>query len=74
MPFTISPGVVTKEIDLTTIVPEFSMTEGAIAGPFKWGPAVWSTTVSNETEMASVFGKPDAATYRSWFTAASYLA
>jgi hypothetical protein len=50
------------------------MTEGAIAGPFKWGPAVWRTTVSNETEMASVFGKPDAATYKTWFTAASYLA
>ena len=74
MPFTISPGVVTKEIDLTAVVPEISMTEGAIAGPFKWGPAVWRTTVSNETEMASVFGKPDAATYKTWFTAASYLA
>jgi len=74
MPFTISPGVVTKEIDLTTIVPEFSMTNGAIAGPFKWGPAVWSTTVSNESELASTFGKPNAATYKTWFTAASYLA
>ena len=74
MPFTISPGVVTKEIDLTTVVPEISMTEGAIAGPFKWGPAVWRTTVSNESEMASVFGKPNAATYKTWFTAASYLA
>ena len=74
MPFTISPGVVTKEIDLTAVVPEISMTEGAIAGPFKWGPAVWRTTVSNETEMSSVFGKPNAATYKTWFTAASYLA
>jgi len=74
MPFTISPGVVTKEIDLTTIVPEFSMTEGALAGPFKWGPAVWRTTVSNETELVNVFGKPNAATYKTWFTAASYLA
>jgi hypothetical protein len=74
MPFTISPGVVTKEIDLTTIVPEFSMTEGALAGPFKWGPAVWRTTVSNETELVGTFGKPNAATYKTWFTAASYLA
>ena len=74
MPFTISPGVVTKEIDLTTIVPEFSMTEGAIAGPFKWGPAFDRVTVSNESEMASIFGKPNAATYKTWFTAASYLA
>ena len=45
MPFTISPGVVTKEIDLTTVVPEISMTEGAIAGPFRWGPSYWATTV-----------------------------
>ena len=56
MPFTISPGVVTKEIDLTTIVPEFSMTNGAIAGPFKWGPAVDRITVSNETELVGIFG------------------
>jgi hypothetical protein len=74
MPFTISPGVVTKEIDLTTVVPEISMTEGAIAGPFRWGPAYVSTTVSNESELASRFGKPDAATYKTYFTAASYLA
>ena len=74
MPFTISPGVVTKEIDLTTVVPEISMTEGAIAGPFRWGPSYWATTVSNESELSSTFGKPDAATYKTFFTAASYLA
>jgi len=74
MPFTISPGVVTKEIDLTTVVPEISMTEGAIAGPFRWGPSYWATTVSNESELSSKFGKPDSATYKTFFTAASYLA
>jgi len=74
MPFTISPGVVTKEIDLTTIVPEISMTEGALAGPFKWGPTFDVTTVSNESELVSQFGKPNAATYKTYFTAASYLA
>ena len=74
MPFTISPGVVTKEIDLTTVVPEISMTEGAIAGPFRWGPSYWATTVSNESELSSTFGKPNAATYKTFFTAASYLA
>ena len=74
MPFTVSPGVVTKEIDLTTVVPEVSMTEGGYAGPFRWGPAYERTVVSNETELAGIFGKPDAATYKSFFTAASYLA
>jgi hypothetical protein len=73
MPFTISPGVVTKEIDLTTVVPEVSMTEGAFAGPFRWGPAYWPTTVSNEAELAGLFGKPDANTYESFFSAANYL-
>ena len=74
MPFTISPGVVTKEIDLTTVVPEVSMTEGAIAGPFKWGPAYERTIVTNEQQLAGIFGKPDADTYKNFFTAASYLA
>jgi len=74
MPFTISPGVVTKEIDLTAVVPEISMTEGAFAGEFKWGPAYDRITVSNESELVSRFGKPNAATYKSFFTAASYLA
>ncbi len=74
MPFTISPGVITKEIDLTTVVPEVSMTEGGIAGPFRWGPAYERTVVSNESELSGIFGKPDAATYKTFFTAASYLA
>ena len=74
MPFTVSPGVVTKEIDLTTVVPEVSMTEGGIAGPFNWGPAYERTVVSNESELSGIFGKPDAATYKTFFTAASYLA
>ena len=74
MPFTISPGVVTKEIDLTTVVPEISMTEGAIAGPFRWGPSYDRITVANESELVNRFGKPDAATYKTFFTAASYLA
>jgi hypothetical protein len=74
MPFTISPGVVTKEIDLTTVVPEVSMTEGAIAGPFRWGPAYERTIVTNEVQLVGIFGKPDSATYTNFFTAASYLA
>jgi len=74
MPFTISPGVITKEIDLTTVVPEVSMTEGGIAGPFRWGPAYDRTIVSSEAELSNIFGKPDTATYKTFFTAASYLA
>ena len=38
MPFTVSPGVLTREIDLTTIVPTISTVRGGFAGPFRWGP------------------------------------
>ena len=38
MPFQVSPGVNTSEIDLTTVVPAVSTTEGALAGHFRWGP------------------------------------
>ena len=35
MPFTVSPGVLTREIDLTTIVPTISTVRGGFAGPFR---------------------------------------
>jgi len=74
MAFLISPGVLTTEIDLTTIVPAVGTTEGAFAGNFVWGPANTVVSISNEVELASVFGKPDANTFRSFFSAANFLA
>ena len=38
MAFQVSPGVNVSEVDLSTVVPAVSTTEGAIAGVFKWGP------------------------------------
>jgi hypothetical protein len=38
MAFQVSPGVNVTEIDLTTVVPAVSTTEGALAGVFRWGP------------------------------------
>ncbi len=40
MPFQLSPGVVTTEIDLTTIVPQIGVSGGGFAGVTKWGPAL----------------------------------
>jgi len=34
MPFQVSPGVNVSEIDLTTVVPAVSTTEGAVVGQF----------------------------------------
>jgi phage tail sheath protein FI len=74
MAFFLSPGVNFSEIDLTTIVPAVGTTEGAFAGEFVWGPLDKIVTISNEIELASTFGKPDANTFKSFFSAANFLA
>lgn len=73
MAFQLSPGVNVSEIDLTTIVPAVGTTEGAFVGNFQWGPINEITTVGNEVELASTFGKPDANTFVDFFTAANFL-
>jgi hypothetical protein len=74
MPFQVSPGVNVSEIDLTTIVPAVTSTFGATAGVFKWGPIEDRVLVSSEDELVSVFGKPNANNYETFFTAANFLA
>jgi phage tail sheath protein FI len=74
MPFQLSPGVNVSEIDLTTIVPAVGTTEGAFAGPFAWGPMNTVQSIGNEVELATIFGKPDANTYTSFFSCANFLA
>jgi phage tail sheath protein FI len=73
MAFQLSPGVLVKEADLTTVVPSVSTSAGGFVGNFAWGPANVVTYISSENELASVFGKPTANTYLSFFTAANFL-
>jgi hypothetical protein len=73
MPFQVSPGVNVSEIDLTTIVPAVSSTEGALAGVFRWGPIDQRVLVDNETVLASRFGKPTNLNAETWFTGSSFL-
>ena len=74
MPFQLSPGVVTTEIDLTTVIPAVSTTNGAFVGDFPWGPANTIITIDSENTLAAVFGKPDNTSFISFLTAASFLA
>jgi hypothetical protein len=69
-----APGVFAQEIDLTTIVPGVSTTEGAMAGQFNWGPVDQVTLIDSEDEQAETFWKPDNNNYEDWFTAANFLA
>jgi len=73
MPFQVSPGVNVTEIDLTTVIPAVSTTEGAIAGRFHWGPVGKRVLVSSEDILASQFGEPDSDNFQEWFTSANFL-
>lgn len=70
----LSPGVVTTETNLTTVVPSVLTTAGAYAGAFKWGPGKTITTVDSEKTLVSIFGQPDSNTATSFWSAASFLA
>jgi hypothetical protein len=70
----ISPGVEVREIDLTTIVPSVTTTEGAIAGVFRWGPIEQRVLIDSETQLVNRFGKPTNLNAETFFTAASFLA
>jgi hypothetical protein len=74
MPFQVSPGVNVSEIDLTTVVPAVSTTEGAIAGHFKWGPVDQRVLVDSEDRLVNIYNKPNSNTATDFFTAANFLA
>ena len=73
MPFQVSPGVNTSEIDLTTVVPAVSTTEGALAGHFRWGPVSQRVLINSEDTLVDTFNKPNANCATDWFTAANFL-
>ena len=74
MAFQLSPGVNVSEIDLTTVVPAVGTTQGAFSGAFQWGPIDTRILVDSEVKLVERFGKPDANTATSFFTAANFLA
>lgn len=73
MPFQVSPGINVSEIDLTTVVPNVSTTEGAFAGIFTWGPVDQRRLVDSENTLVSLYGKPTADNFETFFTAANFL-
>jgi len=73
MPFQVSPGVNVSEIDLTTVVPAVSTTEGAIAGVFRWGPVDKRVLVDSEANLVARFGKPTNHNAETFFTASNFL-
>ena len=74
MAFQLSPGVLVKETDLTSVVPAVATTIGGFVGDFAWGPAGEITTISSENDLVARFGKPNDTTAKDFLTAASFLA
>lgn len=73
MPYQLSPGIVATEKDLTTVVPAVATSVGGFAGDYQWGPVDQPTLVTSEVDLVNQFGRPDANTYLSFFTAANFL-
>ena len=74
MAFQVSPGINVSEIDLTAGVQTVSLSSGAFVGTFQWGPALDVKTISSESDLVTMFGKPDSTIYADWFSASSFLA
>jgi len=68
----VSPGVFTRENDLSYIAQGVGAIGGAIVGPFKQGPAFKPTIVTSPSELTDIFGAADG-TYYTELTAQNYL-
>jgi len=73
MAFQVSPGVLVTEKDLTNVIPAVSTSAGGIVITAEKGPIDEVTTISSESELANVFGKPNSSNFEEWFTAANFL-
>jgi len=73
MAFQVSPGVLVTEKDLTNIIPAVSTSSGGIVLTAAKGPIDEITTISSETELVDIFGKPNSSNFEEFFCAANFL-
>ena len=72
----LSPGVLTREVDLTVGRADNILDNIAvISGPFTIGPVLAPIDINTEQELINVFGKPQStdAQYEYWMSASSFL-
>ena len=56
----VSPGVKITEADLVKSIPATGGTVGGTVGQFRWGPIEDPELITNEAELVSMFGAPNA--------------
>lgn len=69
----LSPAIVVKEIDLTGVAPNVDTSTTGLVGKFRWGPVNQITAISNEGELAEMFGTPDTTHAVDYHSAAYFL-
>ena len=74
MAFQLSPGVLVREQDASSVVPGVGTTTGGFVGDFAWGPARELVSIGSENELITRYGKPVAGNNVDFLTAASFLA
>ena len=68
----VSPGVFTRENDMSFLAQGVGQIGAAFIGPFKQGPAFIPTIVSSQSEFQQIFGVPDG-TYYTEYAVQNYL-
>lgn len=69
----LSPGIETKETDISSTVGSTATGRAAIVGKFQWGPAFRVTQIASETELVNTFGDSDDYTFASFLSADNFL-
>lgn len=70
----LSPGVVSREFDVSTFIPSVSTSAACFAGVFHWGPVGKRIHIDSEGALVNRFGKPSNFNPETWFSAANFLA
>lgn len=75
---TLSPAIITNEIDLTNVVPTIQSSTGAFAGNFAWGPVGVPQLIGDEAALVAKYGNPrttstSSTVPRDFYTAAQFL-
>ncbi|QIW90304.1 tail sheath protein [Vibrio phage V05] len=69
----LSPGIENKEINLASAIGRAATGRAAMVGKFEWGPAYSITQVTSESDLVTIFGRPNDYTAASFMTANNFL-
>lgn len=73
MTFPLSPGVYTREIDLTLSVGQQETSAAAIAGIYAWGPMFEPTLIGSQAQYKQMFGGPSNLNAETWFSGWNFM-